>query len=99
MYTTFLEEEEWVCFMNPMQTHVNWPQLYRAVVLEPDNEKVLDRIGPAENAIPGRLRELAGDSSGSGEEKRKIERSLAILHLLLKHEFSAGYKKARAAVS
>jgi DNA-binding response OmpR family regulator len=72
--------------MNPVQTHVNWPQLYRAAVLELDNEKVLVRIGLAEKAIHGRLRELAGDGNGSGEEKRKIERSLAILHLLLKHE-------------
>lgn len=80
--------------MNPVQTHVDWSQLYRAAVLELDNEKVLDRIGIAENSIQGRLRELAGDSNGSGEEKRKIERSLAILHLLLKHEVQRGVQES-----
>lgn len=80
--------------MNPGQTHVNWPQLYRAAVLELDNEKVLNRIGLAVEAIRGRLRELAGDGNGSGEEKRKIEGSLAILHLLLKHEVQRGVQES-----
>jgi len=80
--------------MNPVQTHVDWPQLYRAAVLELDSEKVLDRIGIAEKAIHESVRELAGDSNGSGEEKRKIERSLAILHLLLKHEVQHGLQES-----
>ena len=76
-----------------MQTHVDWPQLYRAAVLELDSEKVLG-IGIAEKAIHRRLRELAEDSNGSGEEKRKIERALAILHLLLKHEVQRGVQES-----
>jgi hypothetical protein len=79
--------------MSPVQTHVNWPQLYRAAVLELDNDRVLDRIGLAEKAIHERVRELTGDN-GSGEEKREIERSLAILHLLLKHEVQRGVQES-----
>ena len=80
--------------MNPVQTHVNWPQLYRAAVLELDSDRVLDRIGLAEKAIHERVRELAEDRNGSGQEKRKIERSLAILHLLLEHEAQRGVRES-----
>ena len=80
--------------MSSVQTQVDWSQLYRAAVLELDNTKALDRIGLAEKAIHERVRELAGDSNGSGEEKRRIERSLAILHLLLKHEVQRGVEES-----
>ena len=61
-----------------------WYQLYASAVVELDPKRLIERVGAAEAAIHGRLRDLQYDSDHH-EERQLIEdaqRTLGFLRLL-----------------
>ena len=61
-----------------------WIALYRAAVLETDDEKLRDRLDEVDEAICVRLHELkeASDNDGKDEELRKIWTTIINLEIM-----------------
>jgi hypothetical protein len=65
-------------------TSSNWPDLYRAAVMEDKVEDLPWKIGLAADAIQTRLKELCGTANASIEEKRRLDQALLDLIALIK---------------
>ena len=59
-----------------------WQELYKAAVLEADDEKLQERIQAAKGAIDARLHEMLLDHGGAAEERQAISDALAGLNVL-----------------
>jgi len=59
-----------------------WQELYKAAVLEADDEKLQERIQAAKAAIDARLHEMQLDHGGAPEERQAVSDALAGLNVL-----------------
>ena len=59
-----------------------WQELYKAAVLEADDEKLQERIQAAKAAIDARLHQLQLDHGGAPDERQAISDALAGLNVL-----------------
>ena len=66
-----------------------WQELYKAAVLEADDEKLQERIQAAKAAIDARLHQLQLDHGGAPDERQAISDALAGLNIL-RSELEAG---------
>jgi hypothetical protein len=66
----------------------SWKDLYQAAILEPDMNKLPERIAEAESALVLRARELFYATGNEAEERESLDGAMCILHALrssLKH--------------
>src|ERR1700737_326386 len=65
-----------------MKADYVWKELYKAAVLETDDEKLHKRIQEAMNAINARTHKLQSDHGGASDERQAISDALAGLNVL-----------------
>ena len=73
----------------------SWKDLYQAAILEPDMNKLPERIAEAESALVLRARELFYATGNEAEEGESLDDAMCILHALrnsLKHRPTSVYK-------
>jgi hypothetical protein len=63
-------------------TGTRWPELYRAMLLEPDRGRLPARIDEASEAIRRRARELWYAGSPETRERRDLDAALHLIGLL-----------------
>jgi hypothetical protein len=66
----------------------SWKDLYQTAILEPDLNKLPERIAEAESALVLRARELFDATGNEAEEGESLDDAMCILHALrtsLKH--------------
>jgi len=67
--------------MSPKISYPEWQQQYQTALLEPDHEKLLERVAAAETAIYQRLQAIS-QSSDYQAERQAIEDAVASLRVL-----------------
>jgi hypothetical protein len=70
----------------------SWKELYQAAILEPDLNKLPERIADAETVLTLRARELFYATEDDAEEGESLDDAMCILHALsssLKHRATA----------
>ena len=65
-----------------MKADYPWQELYEAVILETDDEKLLMSLPEAKAVIDARLQELQSDHGGTPEELQAISDALVGLKVL-----------------
>ena len=63
-----------------MKADAVWQELYKAAVLETNDEKLYKRLLAAKAAIDDRLHELQLDHGGAPDERQAISDALAVLN-------------------
>jgi hypothetical protein len=63
----------------PCSIPTDWKELYRAAILETNENLIPEKVSAAETAIRLRARELFG-TYGTGEEKESLDDALYALH-------------------
>jgi hypothetical protein len=80
-----------------MKADYVWEELYKAALLETDNQKLPNRSQTAKAAIDARLHELQLDHGGTPEERQAISDALAGLNVIRRELERRSQKQVRAA--
>jgi hypothetical protein len=65
-----------------MRADYVWEEVYKAAILETDDEKLPDRIGVAKGAIDQRIQQMQMDHGGTAEERQAVTDALAGISVL-----------------